>query len=76
MIWIGMDVHKDTVMAAVFEGEAREAEVVREIPNDLRKFPGRLSIDSTNSTTGSRLGNAIRLLPWLPPANSSAFSGP
>ena len=26
MIWIGMDVHKDTVMVAVYRGGAREAE--------------------------------------------------
>ncbi len=25
MIWIGMDVHKDTVMVAVYRGDAREA---------------------------------------------------
>ena len=38
MIWIGMDVHKDTVMAAVYLGDAREAEVVQQLPNDLRKL--------------------------------------
>lgn len=38
MIWIGMDVHKDTVMAAVFRGDAKEAEVVQQLPNDLRKL--------------------------------------
>jgi hypothetical protein len=32
MIWIGMDVHKDTVMAAVYLGDAREAEVVQQLP--------------------------------------------
>jgi hypothetical protein len=40
MIWIGMDVHKDTVMVAVFQGHAREAEVVQQLPNDLRKLRG------------------------------------
>ena len=38
IIWIGMDVHKDTVMVAVFRGHAREAEVVQQLPNDLRKL--------------------------------------
>lgn len=38
IIWIGMDVHKDTVMVAVFRGDAREAEVVQQLPNDLRKL--------------------------------------
>ena len=27
IIWIGMDVHKDTVMVAVYRGDAREAEL-------------------------------------------------
>ena len=38
IIWIGMDVHKDTVMVAVFQGHAREAEVVQQLPNDRRKL--------------------------------------
>lgn len=38
IIWVGMDVHKDTVMAAVFQGDAREAEVVQELPNEMRKL--------------------------------------
>ena len=38
IIWIGMDIHKDTVMVAVFRGDAREAEVVQQLPNDLRKL--------------------------------------
>lgn len=38
LIWIGMDVHKDTVMVAVFCGDAREAEVVQQLPCDLRKL--------------------------------------
>jgi len=38
IIWIGMDVHKDTVMAAVYAGGAREAEVVQQLPYDLRRL--------------------------------------
>lgn len=38
IIWIGMDVHKDTVMAAVFEGPAGEPKAVQELPNELRKL--------------------------------------
>ena len=36
MIWIGMDVHKETITLAVFEGTSKEAEVVQKLPNDLR----------------------------------------
>ncbi len=38
MIWIGMDVHKDSVMVAVFADGAREPEVVQPLPNDSRKL--------------------------------------
>ena len=38
MIWIGMDVHKDTVMVAVFTDQDREAEIVKQLPNDERKL--------------------------------------
>ncbi len=38
IIWIGMDVHKDTLMVAVYRGDAREAEVVQQLPNDFRKL--------------------------------------
>lgn len=38
IIWIGMDVHKDTVMVAVLEGGAREPEVVKQLPNDDRRL--------------------------------------
>lgn len=38
MIWIGMDVHKDTVMVAVFEDRSRDPEVVRQLPNEDRKL--------------------------------------
>ncbi|MFQ5520831.1 MAG: IS110 family transposase [Candidatus Methylomirabilia bacterium] len=44
IIWIGMDVHKDTVMVAVFEDRKSEPEVVQQLPNDprkLRRFFGR-----------------------------------
>jgi transposase len=37
-IWIGMDVHKDSVMAAVFEGRRSEPEVVQQLPNEPRKL--------------------------------------
>ena len=38
MIWIGMDVHKDTVMIVVYLNEAREPEIVQQLPNDSRKL--------------------------------------
>lgn len=38
MIWIGMDVHKDTVMVAVYADEAKEPEIVQPLPNDSRKL--------------------------------------
>jgi transposase len=37
-IYVGMDVHKDSVMVAVFEGFAAEAERVERLPNDLPKL--------------------------------------
>lgn len=46
IIWIGMDVHKDTVMVAVFEEGNREAEIVKQLPNEdgkLRRFFERWS---------------------------------
>jgi len=38
IIWIGMDVHKDTVMVAVFRDRHSEPEVVQQLPNDPRKL--------------------------------------
>ena len=38
MIFIGMDVHQDSVTLAVFEGASKEAAVVQKLPNDLRKL--------------------------------------
>ena len=38
LIFIGMDVHHDTVTLAVFEGASKEAAVVQKLPNDLRKL--------------------------------------
>ena len=38
IIWIGMDVHKDTVMVAVFKHGNHEAEIVKQLPNDDRKL--------------------------------------
>ena len=38
LIFIGMDVHQDTVTLAVFEGASKEAAVVQKLPNDLRKL--------------------------------------
>jgi len=38
MIWIGMDVHKDSVMVAVYADGAGEPEVVQPLPNDARKL--------------------------------------
>lgn len=45
-IYVGMDVHKDSVMVAVFEGFATDPERVERVPNDLpklRRFFERLS---------------------------------
>ena len=38
IIWIGMDVHKDTVMVAVFKDRNREPEIVMQLPNEDRKL--------------------------------------
>lgn len=38
IIWIGMDVHKDTVMVAVFEDGSQEPEIVQQLPNEHRKL--------------------------------------
>ena len=38
LIFVGMDVHQDTVTLAVFEGASKEAAVVQKLPNDLRKL--------------------------------------
>jgi len=38
IIWIGMDVHKDTVMVAVYVDGASEPEVVKQLPNDRGKL--------------------------------------
>lgn len=38
IIWIGMDVHKDTVMVAVYVGGATEPETVKQLPNESRKL--------------------------------------
>jgi transposase len=38
IIWIGMDVHKDTVMVAVFKDHDAVPEVVKQLPNEARKL--------------------------------------
>lgn len=38
IIWIGMDVHKDTVMVAVFKDRRSEPEIVQQLHNDPRKL--------------------------------------
>ena len=38
IIWIGMDVHKDSVMLAVYVGNSTEPELVKPLPNDPRKL--------------------------------------
>ena len=38
LIFVGMDVHQDTVTLAVFEGASKEEAVVQKLPNDLRKL--------------------------------------
>ncbi|HYJ78865.1 MAG TPA: IS110 family transposase [Longimicrobiaceae bacterium] len=45
IFWVGMDVHKDTVTIAVFEGSAQGAREVVQLPNDTRRlhrYLGRL----------------------------------
>ena len=37
-IFVGMDVHQDSVTLAVFEGASKEPTVVQRLPNDLRKL--------------------------------------
>jgi len=37
IIWVGLDVHKDSITAAVLEGDSTEAEVMR-LPPDLAKI--------------------------------------
>lgn len=36
LIFVGMDVHQDSVTLAVFEGASKEPEIVQRLPNDLR----------------------------------------
>ena len=46
IIHVGMDVHKDTIMVAVFVDDAPKPELVKQLPNDLsklRRFFGRLT---------------------------------
>ena len=38
IIWIGMDVHKDSVMLAVYVGSSKDPELLEPLPNDLRKL--------------------------------------
>lgn len=38
IIWVGMDVHKDSIMVAVLQGYATEPEQIQRLPNDLRKL--------------------------------------
>lgn len=43
-VWIGLDVHKESITAAVFEGMGSRAAVVQRLPNDLvrvKRFLGR-----------------------------------
>lgn len=38
IIWIGMDMHKDTAMVALYRDLRQEAEVVQQSPNERRKL--------------------------------------
>ena len=45
-LYVGMDVHKDTVMVAVLPAEAAEPTVVKRLPNEaskIRRWLGRIS---------------------------------
>ena len=42
-IWIGMDVHKDTVMLAVYKDAAQEPGIIQQLPNDHRG-PARMNV--------------------------------
>jgi transposase len=49
MIWVGLDVHKNSTTAAILEGDARDGEVVRLSAdlNELRKLFRRLGAQGT-----------------------------
>ncbi len=38
LVFVGMDVHQDSVTLAVFEGAGKEPPIVQKLPNDLRKL--------------------------------------
>ncbi len=54
LIFIGMDVHQDTVTLAVFEGASKETAVVQKLPNDLRKLR-RSSIVGPSAVRSARV---------------------
>ena len=54
-IFVGMDVHQDSVTLAVFEGASKKPAIVQRLPNDLRtlrrstpSWPGSLSVCSSS----------------------------
>jgi transposase len=49
MIWVGLDVHKNSTTVAILEGDAREGEVIRLSAdlNELRKLFRRLALRGT-----------------------------
>jgi len=50
LIFIGMDVHQDTVTLAVFEGASKEAAVVKKLSSDLRKLRRFFDLNRPGST--------------------------
>ena len=38
LVFVGMDVHQDTITLAVFEGVSKDPSVVQKLPNDPRKL--------------------------------------
>ncbi len=68
-LYVGMDVHKDSVMIAVLAEGASEPTVVRRLPNDARKL--RRFLDEWDET--GRSGAATR--PVVPATCWSERSG-
>jgi len=53
LIFIGMDVHQDTVTLAVFEGASKEPAVVQKLPNNLRNCVPAVNEESALTWTAT-----------------------
>jgi transposase len=67
IIWVGLDVHKDSITAAVLEGDAGEAEVIRLHPDLLkvRRFFHRLGQRGRVQACYEASGAGYVLQRWL-----------